>query len=192
MDNRVLSIVPRARRVRRIYNVPVFSLYRMCLVPGMFLWEDISLLLTGHMGVYLRRHNGTVTQQPLDVADINALLQQERGKRMPLWHNKDKLENPCGTSEYPQRDTMWYRGRRYGKIRICEKIRIFLADSYFVFWISAHRRFIVMGPPHFGQRATNSSRSLLGGVFIAVHHHMTIPPGQYSSNVWNGQTCHVR
>mgnify|MGYP002508314547 CR=1 FL=1 len=26
------------------------------------------------MGVYLRRHNGTVTQQPLDVADINALL----------------------------------------------------------------------------------------------------------------------
>ena len=33
-------------------------------------------------------------------------LQHSTRKCMPLWHNKDKSENPCVASEYPQRDTM--------------------------------------------------------------------------------------
>ena len=49
------------------------------------------------MGV--QREPGTVVaQHPGDGLDIHSVLQGYRGERMPLWHNKDKSENPCGAT----------------------------------------------------------------------------------------------
>ena len=48
------------------------------------------------MGVGVQREPGTVVaQHPGDGLDIHSVLQGYRGERMPLWHNKDKSENPC-------------------------------------------------------------------------------------------------
>ena len=51
------------------------------------------------MGVGVQREPGTVVaQHPGDGLDIHSVLQGYRGERMPLWHNKDKSENPCGAT----------------------------------------------------------------------------------------------
>ena len=47
------------------------------------------------MGIDLGRGNGTVPQQRLNISNIHTSFQQRRRKGMPLWHNKDKSENPC-------------------------------------------------------------------------------------------------
>ena len=49
------------------------------------------MLFACHMGVDLRCHNRTMTKQSLDVADINALLQQERGERMTEHVRRDMI-----------------------------------------------------------------------------------------------------
>ena len=36
---------------------------------------------------------------------VHAVLEGQRGKGVPLWHNKDKSENPCIASVAVQRDT---------------------------------------------------------------------------------------
>ena len=36
-----------------------------------------------------------VAQHPGNRLDVHAVLQGQRSERMPLWHNKDKSENPC-------------------------------------------------------------------------------------------------
>ena len=48
------------------------------------------------MGVGVQREPGTVVaQHPGDGLNIHTVLQGYRGERVPLWHNKDKSENPC-------------------------------------------------------------------------------------------------
>lgn len=37
-----------------------------------------------------------VAQHTGDCLDIHAVLECQGGEGMPLWHNRDKLENPCG------------------------------------------------------------------------------------------------
>ena len=36
-----------------------------------------------------------VPQHPGDRLDVHPILQGYRGECVPLWHNKDKSENPC-------------------------------------------------------------------------------------------------
>lgn len=50
--------------------------YRMYLVPGVLLGEDVALLSTCYMGVDLCRHNGTMPEQLLDIPNIDAFFQQ--------------------------------------------------------------------------------------------------------------------
>ena len=50
--------------------------HRMYLVPRMLLRENISLLPACYMGVDLRRHNGAMPEQLLDIPNINAFFQQ--------------------------------------------------------------------------------------------------------------------
>ena len=38
---------------------------------------------------------GAVAQPNLDLLHRNAVAQQQAGTGVPLWHNKDKSENPC-------------------------------------------------------------------------------------------------
>ena len=45
-----------------------------------------------------RKSRAVVSQHPGDCLDVHAVLQGQRSERMPLWHNKDKLENPCGAT----------------------------------------------------------------------------------------------
>ena len=48
------------------------------------------------MGVGVQRKpRAVVSQHPGDCLDVHAVLQGQCGERMPLWHNKDKSENPC-------------------------------------------------------------------------------------------------
>lgn len=48
------------------------------------------------MGVGVQRKPcAVVSQHPGDCLDVHAVLQGQCGERMPLWHNKDKSENPC-------------------------------------------------------------------------------------------------
>ena len=48
------------------------------------------------MGVGVQREPGAVVpQHPGDGLNIHTVLQGYRGERVPLWHNKDKSENPC-------------------------------------------------------------------------------------------------
>ena len=36
-----------------------------------------------------------VAQHPGDGLDVHSVLQRQGRERVPLWHNKDKSENPC-------------------------------------------------------------------------------------------------
>lgn len=45
------------------------------------------------MRINLRRADGTVSKHPLNVADIDVLLQQKRGKRMPEHMRRDVLRD---------------------------------------------------------------------------------------------------
>ena len=51
--------------------------------------------LLGGVGVGIQRETRAVVAQRIGEGfHIYAVLQGECGKRMPLWHNKDKSENP--------------------------------------------------------------------------------------------------
>ena len=45
--------------------------------------KDLSLLVHGHMGVDLGGGNGAMTEEMLDVLDIDISFQEESGKGMP-------------------------------------------------------------------------------------------------------------
>lgn len=48
------------------------------------------------MGVYPEGHvHGAVARQVLDLLDVKPRLKQPGHIGVPLWHNKDKSENPC-------------------------------------------------------------------------------------------------
>ena len=48
------------------------------------------------MSVGIQCKSGTVmSQHPGDGLDVHTVLQGQCCERMPLWHNKDKSENPC-------------------------------------------------------------------------------------------------
>ena len=51
------------------------------------------------VGIYIhRRGTFSVAQNLADVNDIDIQIVQQGGAGMPLWHNKDKSENPCGAT----------------------------------------------------------------------------------------------
>jgi hypothetical protein len=48
------------------------------------------------MGVSIQRKTrGKMSQHMGQRLDVDAILQGNCGKSVPLWHNKDKSENPC-------------------------------------------------------------------------------------------------
>ena len=50
----------------------------------------------GGVGVGVQSEaRAVVSQRVGEGLHVHTVLQGERGKRMPLWHNKDKSENPC-------------------------------------------------------------------------------------------------
>lgn len=53
--------------------------------------QNILLLPVGHMRINLRGADRTVPQHLLNIADINILLQQERGERVPEHMGCDML-----------------------------------------------------------------------------------------------------
>ncbi len=54
------------------------------------------LHLLGDMTVYIQsKGGGVVAQILLHRLNVIAALEGGNGVRMPLWHNKDKSENPC-------------------------------------------------------------------------------------------------
>ena len=60
-----------------------------CLVlhlPG-----GMSVGAQGEACVVMAQHTG-------DRLDVHAILQSEGGESVPLWHNKDKSDNPCGAT----------------------------------------------------------------------------------------------
>ena len=68
----------------------------MYFVSGVLLGEDVTLFPTCYMGVDLRRHNGAVPKQLLDIPNINAFFQQQRCERM---------------AEHVRRDMIFYAGQ---------------------------------------------------------------------------------
>ena len=59
----------------------------------------LTLGLGGHVGVGVQGKPGAVmAQHSAHRFDVHAILQGYRCERMPLWHNKDKSENPCGAT----------------------------------------------------------------------------------------------
>ena len=55
--------------------------------------------LVGDMGVDIQRSaTGHVPDDDGECLDIHAVFQQSRDECVPLWHNKDKLEKPCGAT----------------------------------------------------------------------------------------------
>ena len=67
----------------------------------------LPLHLVGNMTVYIQRKcRRSVAEVALHRLNIIPGSDGSNSERMPLWHNKDKSENPCIASEYPQRDTM--------------------------------------------------------------------------------------
>jgi hypothetical protein len=53
----------------------------------------------GNMSVNIQREGGgSVAQVGLNGLDIIPVLERQDRKRVPLWHNKDKSENPCGAT----------------------------------------------------------------------------------------------
>ena len=88
-----IFVRPRFRPIRRNVQKELDGIgedirHGICRLP---------LGLGGHVGVGVQREPGTVVaQHPGDGLNIHTVLQGYRGERVPLWHNRDKLENPCG------------------------------------------------------------------------------------------------
>ena len=75
---------------------PLVDLHRCCTAH-----------FVGDVGVYIQRGAaGDVANNGGERFDVHAMFQTCCAKYMPLWHNKDKSENPCVAREYPQKDTM--------------------------------------------------------------------------------------
>ena len=50
----------------------------------------------GHMGVSVKGESGAVVaQHGGEGFHVHSILQRQHGECVPLWHNKDKSENPC-------------------------------------------------------------------------------------------------
>ena len=59
-------------------------------------FRRLILHLPGGVGVGSEGESGIVVAQHTgDSLDVHAVLQGQGGEGMPLWHNKDKSENPC-------------------------------------------------------------------------------------------------
>ena len=57
----------------------------------------LVLHLPGSVGVGAQGEPGVVMAQRVgEGLHIHAVLEGQRGEGMPLWHNKDKSDNPCG------------------------------------------------------------------------------------------------
>ena len=57
----------------------------------------LILHLAGGVGVGAQGEARVVVPQHTgNRLDIHAVLQRQGGEGVPLWHNRDKLENPCG------------------------------------------------------------------------------------------------
>ena len=57
------------------------------------------LHLVGYVGVGVQGEACTVvTQDAGDGFGVYSLLDRQRGEGVPLWHNKDKSESPCGAT----------------------------------------------------------------------------------------------
>ena len=56
----------------------------------------LILHLPGSVGVGTQGETRVVVAQHTgDRLDVHTVLQSQRGEGVPLWHNKDKSENPC-------------------------------------------------------------------------------------------------
>ena len=59
-------------------------------------FRSLILHLAGGVGVGAQGEaRAVVSQNAGHRFDVHALLDRQRGEGMPLWHNKDKSENPC-------------------------------------------------------------------------------------------------
>ena len=59
----------------------------------------LILHLPGGVGVGAKGEARVIVAQHTgDRFDVHAVLQGQSGEGMPLWHNKDKSENPCSTT----------------------------------------------------------------------------------------------
>ena len=79
----------------------MFSLYRFAIpldVPFHTGGAILFHLLTD-MAVHVQSESGgSMAEVALHGFHIIPVLEGENGERMPLWHNKDKSENPCGAT----------------------------------------------------------------------------------------------
>ena len=79
-------------------NAPDKVLHPLCAFP---------LHLLSHMTIDVQgKSGGSVAQVSLHGLNVVPAFYRCHGVRVPLWHNKDKSENPCVAREYPQRGTM--------------------------------------------------------------------------------------
>ena len=59
-------------------------------------FRRLILHLPGGVGVGAEgKSRVVVSQHTGDRLDVHAVLEGQRGEGVPLWHNKDKSENPC-------------------------------------------------------------------------------------------------
>ena len=62
-------------------------------------FRRLVLHLAGGVGVGAEGEARVVVSQHTgDRLDVHPVLQGQCGKGVPLWHNKDKPENPCGAT----------------------------------------------------------------------------------------------
>ena len=62
-------------------------------------FRRLILHLAGGMGVGAKgKPRIIVAQHTGDGLDIHAVLESQSCEGVPLWHNKDKSENPCGAT----------------------------------------------------------------------------------------------
>ena len=95
----------------------------LAFLPGVFASVGMPLLYLGHEVAHgfrrliLHLPGGVgvgaegeacviVAQHTGDRLDVHPVLQGQRSERMPLWHNKDKSENPVFSRDCVHRDTM--------------------------------------------------------------------------------------
>ena len=66
-------------------------------VPHLF--RRLLLHFGSDMGVSIQRKaRGKMSKHVGQRFDIHSILQRNCGKCVPLWHNKDKSETPCGAT----------------------------------------------------------------------------------------------
>jgi hypothetical protein len=83
------------------------------------------------MGVSIQRKTrGKMSQHMGQRLDVDAILQGNCGKSVPLWHNKDKSENPCVATICPYSFST-KNGPQMGPAGGGEKLRLHLKDKFF-------------------------------------------------------------